>query len=91
MNAMICNAINSLNDCSKNINVFSGALRSYMDSLKSLIIKNHLVDLERASGILLNDYRQGALGRISLESPKSRELLIEKNKRNREKIAKNKQ
>jgi ribosome biogenesis GTPase A len=27
------------------------------------------LDLEKASGILLTDYRSGALGRISLETP----------------------
>jgi ribosome biogenesis GTPase A len=30
------------------------------------------LDLEKASGILLNDYRSGTLGRISLETPESR-------------------
>jgi ribosome biogenesis GTPase A len=35
-----------------------------------------LIDLERAAALLINDYRQGMLGRISLESPKSRALLI---------------
>jgi len=27
------------------------------------------LDLEKASGVLLTDYRSGALGRISLETP----------------------
>ena len=30
----------------------------------------------KAALILLNDYRSGALGRISLESPQSREAMI---------------
>ena len=34
--------------------------------------RNHTVNIERASVTLLNDYRQGLLGRISLENPESR-------------------
>ncbi len=34
------------------------------------------LDLERASRTLLDDYRSGALGRISLESPQSRAALL---------------
>lgn len=33
-------------------------------------------DLEKASHTLLQDYRSGALGRISLETPQSRKLLL---------------
>ncbi|MCB1929397.1 MAG: ribosome biogenesis GTPase YlqF [Rhodocyclaceae bacterium] len=36
------------------------------------------VDLEKASRILLQDYRSGALGRISLESPASRQRMLER-------------
>ncbi len=36
------------------------------------------LDLEKASQILLQDYRDGALGRISLESPESRAAMIER-------------
>jgi ribosome biogenesis GTPase A len=32
--------------------------------------------LERAAITLLNDYRQGLLGRISLETPESRMLMM---------------
>ncbi len=34
------------------------------------------LDLEKASSILLNDYRSGALGRISLETPDSRAEML---------------
>jgi len=42
---------------------------------KGFPLKNHGVDLEKAATTLLNDYRQGFLGRISLETPTSRNLL----------------
>lgn len=35
-------------------------------------------DLEKAATILLTDYRSGALGRISLETPATREAMLEK-------------
>jgi ribosome biogenesis GTPase A len=35
-------------------------------------------DLEKASLVLLTDYRSGALGRISLESPQTRAAMLEK-------------
>ena len=47
---------------------------------KGFPLKNHLIDLEKASITLLNDYRQGLLGRITLETPKSRELMIQNTK-----------
>jgi ribosome biogenesis GTPase A len=34
------------------------------------------VDLEKAARILLDDYRSGALGRISLESPATRGAML---------------
>jgi ribosome biogenesis GTPase A len=43
---------------------------------KNFPIKNGLFNLEKAAIVLLNDYRQGYLGRISLESPESRELNL---------------
>ena len=47
---------------------------------KKFPLKNEQKDLERAAIILINDYRQGLLGKISLESPLSREQMIkEKN------------
>jgi ribosome biogenesis GTPase A len=43
---------------------------------KGFPLKNHGADLERAASTLLNDYRQGLLGRISLETPSSRMLMM---------------
>ena len=34
-------------------------------------------DLEKAAMILLTDYREGRLGRISLETPQSRAAMLE--------------
>ena len=34
------------------------------------------LDLEKAAMLLLTDYRSGVLGRISLETPKSREAML---------------
>lgn len=39
-------------------------------------LKGGGVDLEKASQILLTDYRSGALGRISLETPLSRQQML---------------
>ncbi len=39
-------------------------------------IKGGGLDLEKASLILLHDYRSGALGRISLETPQTREEML---------------
>ena len=52
-------------------------LLEWIAKKKGFPLKNHLIDLERASTILLNDYRQGSLGRISLETPKTRESMIQ--------------
>jgi len=41
-------------------------------------LKGGAPDLEKASQILLNDYRSGALGRISLETPESRRAMLER-------------
>jgi ribosome biogenesis GTPase A len=43
---------------------------------KGFPFKNHGANLERAASTLLNDYRQGLLGRMSLESPASRMLMM---------------
>ena len=43
---------------------------------RGCLIKGGGLDLEKASLILLNDFRSGALGRISLETPDSREQMI---------------
>ncbi|MEQ1813501.1 MAG: ribosome biogenesis GTPase YlqF, partial [Candidatus Nitrotoga sp.] len=39
-------------------------------------IKGNKVDLEKAALMLLQDYRSGALGRISLETPDSRQKML---------------
>jgi ribosome biogenesis GTPase A len=43
---------------------------------KGFPLKNYRIDMERSASALLNDYRQGLLGRISLETPASRMLMI---------------
>ncbi len=39
-------------------------------------IKGGGLDLEKAALILLNDYRSGAIGRISLETPETRQAML---------------
>ncbi|PIV14969.1 MAG: ribosome biogenesis GTPase YlqF, partial [Gallionellales bacterium CG03_land_8_20_14_0_80_55_15] len=36
------------------------------------------LDIEKASMILLTEFRSGKLGRISLETPQSRALMLQK-------------
>ncbi|MSQ80987.1 MAG: ribosome biogenesis GTPase YlqF [Candidatus Methylopumilus sp.] len=60
----------------ENLNIDSIALLEWIAKKKGFPLKNHGVDLERASATLLNDYRQGSLGRISLESPQSRAVMM---------------
>ena len=43
---------------------------------RGCLIKGGGLDLEKAALILLDDYRSGALGRISLETPQSRLDMI---------------
>lgn len=59
-----------------NLDIDGIELLKQIATTKKFLRKNQLVDLERASALLINDYRQGLLGRITLESPKSRELLL---------------
>lgn len=40
-------------------------------------IKGNKIDLEKAALMLLQDYRSGALGRISLETPDSRQAMLD--------------
>jgi ribosome biogenesis GTPase A len=54
------------------------ALLELIAKKKAYPLKNYRVDLERAASFLLNDYRQGSLGRITLESPESRSKLIDR-------------
>jgi ribosome biogenesis GTPase A len=41
-----------------------------------LRLKGGDLDLEKAAHIFLQDYRNGTLGRISLETPASRSMLL---------------
>jgi ribosome biogenesis GTPase A len=43
---------------------------------RALRLKGGDLDLEKAAHILLQDYRSGVLGKISLETPESRSILI---------------
>ena len=43
---------------------------------RGCLIKGGGLDLEKASLILLDDYRSGTLGRISMETPQSREAML---------------
>ena len=43
---------------------------------RGCLVKGGGLDLEKASLILLQDYRDGALGRVSLETPQSRAQMI---------------
>lgn len=43
---------------------------------RGYLLKGGIPDLEKAALMLLQDYRTGALGRISLESPKSRNIML---------------
>ena len=47
-------------------------LLEFIAKKKNFPPRNHLPDLEKAAIVLLNDYRQGLLGRISIETPQSR-------------------
>ena len=53
---------------------------------RSFLRKGGAPDLEKAALMLLQDYRSGALGRISLETPNSRDAMLgeEKNSNNQE-------
>jgi ribosome biogenesis GTPase A len=39
-------------------------------------LKGGGLDLDKASQILLNDYRAGTLGRVSLETPETRDAML---------------
>ena len=54
------------------------SLLEWIARKKGFPLKNYLIDFERASTTLLNDYRQGSLGRISLETPRTRDLMVQK-------------
>jgi ribosome biogenesis GTPase A len=46
---------------------------------RGFVLKKGKPNLEKAAISFINDYRQGLLGRISLETPASREKMIEEN------------
>jgi ribosome biogenesis GTPase A len=60
----------------ENLNTDGIAFLESIAKKKGFPLKNHGIDLERAAITLLNDYRQGLLGRISLETPESRMLMM---------------
>ncbi len=53
-------------------------LLEFIAKKKNFPLRNHLTDIEKAAIVLLNDYRQGYLGKISIESPESRKLKLTK-------------
>ena len=63
----------------ENIDLDAFSLLEWIAKKKGFSQKNYLVNIERASATLLNDYRQGLLGRISLETPRSRINLSQNN------------
>ena len=51
-------------------------LLEFIAKKRNFPLRNNLLDLEKAAIVLLNEYRQGFLGKISLESPESRKTLM---------------
>ena len=47
---------------------------------KNLPLNKGLLDTRKVATMLINDYRNSLLGRISLESPKSRDLMMKESK-----------
>ena len=43
---------------------------------RALIMRGGELDFEKASMVLLQDYRDGKLGRISLETPETRQAML---------------
>jgi ribosome biogenesis GTPase A len=60
------------------LGVDSIKLLEFIATKKNFPLRNHVIDIEKAAIVLLNDYRQGYLGRISLESPETRQLKLAK-------------
>ena len=54
-------------------------LLEFIAKKKKFPLRNHLLDLEKAATVLLNDYRQGLLGRISLETPSLSAAIAQQN------------
>ena len=57
-----------------NLKIDASSLLEEIAKNKKLPLKSENIDRDRAATILLNDYRQGLLGCISLETPTSRSL-----------------
>ena len=54
----------------------------FLDSIakqRGFVLKKGKSNLEKAAISFINDYRQGLLGKISLETPASREKMIKRN------------
>jgi ribosome biogenesis GTPase A len=62
----------------KELTFDSVELLEFIARKKNFPLKNNLPDLEKAAIVLLNDYRQGYLVKISIESPESRKLMLTK-------------
>jgi ribosome biogenesis GTPase A len=60
----------------ENLSMDGIALLESIAKKKGFPLKNHGVDLKRAASTLLNDYRQGLLGPMSLEIPEPESLLL---------------
>jgi len=43
---------------------------------RGLLMRGGAPDFEKASTVLMQDYRDGKLGRISLETPQTRQLML---------------
>ncbi len=54
----------------------AAALIEAIGQRRGCMLKGGGIDLEKASNVLLTDYRQGKLGRISLETPESRQGML---------------
>lgn len=66
---------NYLNNLNEKYNISVESDEAYIEILnkisakKGFILKNHEIDYERTAATLLKDFRNGSLGKISLESP----------------------
>lgn len=58
------------------LNIDAVSLLEIIAKNRGLSLKNYGLDIAKAALLLLNDYRHGLLGRISLESPRSRMIMI---------------
>jgi ribosome biogenesis GTPase A len=56
----------------KNMEFDAVGLLEYIANKKKYLLKHNKIDLQKAANTLLNDYRQGILGNISLETPEQK-------------------